>query len=71
MRRAEVSMHGVPAGILEELASGGKFRFTYLENYRGPAVSLTLPVEKKNLSLIAFHRISMVFCRKESFLKVF
>lgn len=47
MRRAEVSMHGVPAGILEEFASGEKFRFTYLENYRGPAVSLTLPVAKK------------------------
>ena len=47
MRRAEVSMHGVPAGILEELAPGEKFRFTYLENYSGPAVSLTLPVEKK------------------------
>jgi serine/threonine-protein kinase HipA len=40
-------MHGVPAGILEELASGEKFGFTYLENYRGPDVSLTMPVERK------------------------
>jgi serine/threonine-protein kinase HipA len=54
MKRAEVSMHGVPAGILEELVSGEKFRFTYLKNYRGPAVSLTMPVEQKEFVFYCF-----------------
>ncbi len=47
MRRAEVSMHGMPAGILEEIEVGKKYRFTYLENYKGPPVSLTMAVEEK------------------------
>ena len=47
MRRVEVSMHGIPAGILEEIEVGRKYRFTYLENYQGPAVSLTMPVEER------------------------
>jgi serine/threonine-protein kinase HipA len=47
VKRAEVSMHGMPAGILEEIEAGGKYRFTYLENYQGPPVSLTMPVEEK------------------------
>ena len=47
MRRVEVSMHGFPAGILEEIEVGKKYRFVYLENYQGPAVSLTMPVVEK------------------------
>jgi serine/threonine-protein kinase HipA len=47
VKRAEVSMHGMPAGILEEIEAGEKYRFTYLENYQGPPVSLTMPVEEK------------------------
>jgi len=47
MTRAEVSMHGIFAGILEEIEAGEKYRFVYLENYKGPPVSLTMPVEKK------------------------
>jgi serine/threonine-protein kinase HipA len=47
VKRAEVSMHGMPAGILEEIEVGKKYRFTYLENYQGPPVSLTMPVERK------------------------
>jgi serine/threonine-protein kinase HipA len=47
MRRAEVSMHGMPAGILEEIEVGREYRFAYLENYQGPPVSLTMPVEEK------------------------
>ena len=34
MKSAEVSMHGVPAGILEELEAGKKYRFTYFEKYK-------------------------------------
>ncbi|MEJ2728041.1 MAG: HipA N-terminal domain-containing protein [Deltaproteobacteria bacterium] len=47
MRRAEVAMNGIPAGILEEIEVGRKYRFTYLENYQGSPVSLTMPVEEK------------------------
>ena len=47
MRRAEISMHGVPAGILEEIEAGKKYRFTYFERYIGPAIALTMPVDGK------------------------
>jgi len=29
MRRAEVLMHGIPAGILEEIETGKKYRFIF------------------------------------------
>lgn len=29
MRRAEVSMHDIPAGILEEIEVGSKYRLNY------------------------------------------
>jgi len=47
MRSAEVCMHGLPAGILEELEPGRKYRFVYLETYRGLPVSLTMPIGEK------------------------
>ena len=47
MRKAEVSMHGLPAGILEEIETGKKYRFTYFEKYSGPSVALTMPVNEK------------------------
>ncbi|MGD8263007.1 MAG: HipA N-terminal domain-containing protein [Desulfobacterales bacterium] len=47
MRVAEVSMHGIPAGILEEIEAGKKYRFTYFERYIGPSIALTMPVDKK------------------------
>ena len=45
MRRAEVLMHGIPAGILEELETGKKYRFIFKEFFRYPArfESRTLP----------------------------
>ena len=54
MRRAEVSMHGVPAGILEEREPGKKYRFTYFENYNGPSISLTMPVGEKEFEFDRF-----------------
>lgn len=54
MRRVEVSMHGIPAGILEEIEVGRKYRFAYLENYQGPAISLTMPVEEKKFNFDRF-----------------
>ena len=47
MRRAEVSMHGIPAGILEEIEAGNIYRFTYFERYNGPSIALTMPVNGK------------------------
>lgn len=47
MRKAEVSMHGLPAGILEEIEPGKKYRFAYFEKYSGPSVALTMPVDEK------------------------
>jgi serine/threonine-protein kinase HipA len=40
-------MHGLPAGILEEIEAGKKYRFVYFEDYNGPPVSLTMPVKEK------------------------
>ena len=47
MRRAEVLMHGIPAGILEDLETGKKYRFIYFEKYTGPSIALTMPVGGK------------------------
>ncbi len=47
MRGAEVSMHGMPAGILEEIETRKKYRFTYFEKYNGPSLALTMPVDGK------------------------
>ena len=47
MRSAEVSMHGIPAGILEEIEAGSIYRFTYFERYNGPSIALTMPVDEK------------------------
>jgi HipA-like protein len=44
MRKAEVKIHGVRAGILEEFEYQAAYRFTYETTYTGPPVSLTMPV---------------------------
>jgi len=45
MRQAEIHVHGVRAGLLEELEPGRSYRFTYDPGYQGPPVSLTMPVQ--------------------------
>lgn len=47
MRKADVFMQEIPAGVLEEIEKGRSYRFSYREDYNGPAVSLTMPVEEK------------------------
>ncbi len=47
MRKAEVCMHGKVAGVLQVIEDGKSYRFSYLQNYEGPSISLTMPVEKK------------------------
>jgi len=45
MRKGEVRINGIPAGVLEETAIGFRFRYDrdYAEQNSLPAVSLTLP----------------------------
>jgi serine/threonine-protein kinase HipA len=45
MRKAEVFMHGVQAGVLEEIVPGKSYRFNYIEDYNGPPISLTMPFQ--------------------------
>ncbi len=44
MRKADLFMHDIHAGILEEITPRTVFRFTYNASYDGPSVSLTVPV---------------------------
>ena len=46
MRRANVLVCGITAGVLEELDQG-HFRFTYDEDYHYAPVSLTMPLTQK------------------------
>lgn len=54
MRRAEIILHGKPAGILEERSMGNQYAFRYFEEYSGPPVSLTLPLRKEEYGFDAF-----------------
>ncbi len=53
MKKAEISVNNIPAGILEE-TSDGKYRFTYHKNYSGDPVSLTMPVRDKPYEYVKF-----------------
>lgn len=44
MRKANIYMHGVLAGVLMELEKNRSYRFVYVEGFAGPPVSLTMPV---------------------------
>ena len=44
IRKADVFMHDIRAGILEEISPRTIYRFTYDPAYSGPPVSLTAPV---------------------------
>src|SRR5260221_12080661 len=45
MRKAKVLVNNVVAGILEEFNSK-EYRFTYVPDYQGQPVSLSMPLEK-------------------------
>ena len=53
MRKARVFIHGIEAGILEELKDG-KYLFTYFIKYQGQPVSLTMPLTNKRYVLDVF-----------------
>ena len=50
MRTAEIQMHGIPAGLLEETEDG--YRFSYLKDYladpSAKAISLSLPLSDES-----------------------
>lgn len=47
MRSAAVLVHGCLAGVLIEVARSRSYRFTYESDYRGPPISITLPVRSE------------------------
>ena len=54
MRKAEVSVHGVKAGILREIEKGKKYVFTYDGEYTAAPISLTMPVQQETYEFDGF-----------------
>lgn len=54
MRSAKIFMHGEFAGVLEEIEYGKRYRFRYSDSYSGDAISLTMPVEKREFGFDRF-----------------
>lgn len=44
MKKAKVFVDGLYAGELQEIEKGRHYKFIYVENYIGKAVSLTMPI---------------------------
>ena len=53
MRRAIVMVHGNRAGVLTEV-SPAEYYFEYDENYKGEAVSLTMPTTQQEYNYTSF-----------------
>lgn len=58
MKHAKVFVNGVPAGELQEVERGKKYRFVYLEGYKEASVSLTMPITQ---SIYEFDRFPPFF----------
>jgi serine/threonine-protein kinase HipA len=54
MRKIQINIHDIPAGILEEQERGKLYIFTYLQEYAGTPVSLTMPMSRREYSFAAF-----------------
>ncbi len=54
MRKADVFMQGMRAGVLEEIEKGKLYRFIYSDDYKGLPVSLTMPVRKRTFDFDRF-----------------
>lgn len=54
MRKANVFVNGVEAGILIEIVFGKNYRFEYLEGYSGMPVSLTMPLKVEGYKFLSF-----------------
>ncbi len=46
MKKANVFVDGVLAGEIQEVEPGKKYHFVYLETYKGPSVSLEMPLSQ-------------------------
>lgn len=49
MRRAKVFVKGFEAGVLEERVRGTDYVFRYLDRYQGDPVSLTMPIDQREI----------------------
>jgi len=47
VKKARVFVSDCLAGLLEELEKGKRYRFSYLQEYKGPSVSLEMPMTQK------------------------
>jgi serine/threonine-protein kinase HipA len=47
-------MHDKLAGTLVEIEKKHRYRFSYLEDYDGPAISLTMPATQKDYEFTTF-----------------
>lgn len=54
MRKARVYNFGIPAGELIEMEPRSKYKFVYMDEYIGPPISLTMPVDKKEFTFEEF-----------------
>ena len=54
MRKAKVYMHDQLAGTLSEIEKHHRYRFSYLDDYEGPAISLTLPATQRDYEFSGF-----------------
>ncbi|MDI6803952.1 MAG: HipA N-terminal domain-containing protein [Bacteroidota bacterium] len=54
MKRAKVFVKGIEAGVLEELTRGIEYIFRYLDSYEGDPVSLTMPIEQREIRFNCF-----------------
>jgi serine/threonine-protein kinase HipA len=52
-REVNVFLYGKQAGILRETQDG--YQFDYLDDYHGPSLSISLPVEKKSFPSSTLH----------------
>ncbi len=54
MRKANVYVKGIEAGILTELVKGTEYMFEYPDDYHGPEISRTMPASRKVYKFNAF-----------------
>jgi serine/threonine-protein kinase HipA len=54
MRKADVYVNGIKAGVLTEVQNLYKYEFSYVANYSGHPISLTLPVKTQVYSFNSF-----------------
>jgi len=54
MRKAKVYVKGIEAGTLTEVEKGNEYLFEYPDEYNGPEVSRTMPVQGKSFRFNRF-----------------